>query len=160
MVRNFTIALAAGATLGASVALTPTEASAQWWYPGYSAYGWYPAYYAYAYPAYYTYARPVTYSYTWAWRPYTFAYYAPVLHDRSSPIIGRPLKSSTTGGTGTIMLGTGPIMPAAGTSVHDEPAAFAGTITFWEYLGSRLAVPNHTEIPYLPTIVRHRCATA
>jgi len=33
-------------------------------------------------------------------------------------------------------------------------------ITFWEYLGSRLAVPNHTEIPYLPTIVRHRCATA
>ena len=32
-------------------------------------------------------------------------------------------------------------------------------ITFWEYLGSRLAVPNHTEIPYLPTIVRHRCAT-
>ena len=33
-------------------------------------------------------------------------------------------------------------------------------LTFWEYLGSRLAVPNHTEIPYLPTIVRHRCATA
>ncbi len=33
-------------------------------------------------------------------------------------------------------------------------------ITFWEYLGSRLAAPNHTEIPYLPTIVRHRCATA
>ena len=33
-------------------------------------------------------------------------------------------------------------------------------ITFWEYLGSRLAVPHHTEIPYLPTIVRHRCATA
>lgn len=33
-------------------------------------------------------------------------------------------------------------------------------ITFWDYLGSRLAVPNHTEIPYLPTLVRHRCATA
>ena len=33
-------------------------------------------------------------------------------------------------------------------------------IAFWDYLGSRLAVPNHTEIPYLPTIVRHRCATA
>lgn len=32
-------------------------------------------------------------------------------------------------------------------------------ISFWEYLGSRLAVPSHTEIPYLPTIVRHRCAT-
>ena len=40
-----------------------------------------------------------------------------------------------------------------------EEAAKLG-ITFWEYLGSRLAVPNHTEIPYLPTIVRHRCATA
>ena len=67
MVRKFTIALAAGATLGASVALTPTEASAWWWYPGYSAYGWYPAYYTYA---------PIRYTY-WAWRPYTFAYYVP-----------------------------------------------------------------------------------
>jgi hypothetical protein len=34
------------------------------------------------------------------------------------------------------------------------------SIAFWDYLGSRLAVPNHSEIPYLPTIVRHRCATA
>src|SRR6266851_4846832 len=33
-------------------------------------------------------------------------------------------------------------------------------IAFWDYLGSRLAVPNHPDIPYLPTIVRHRCATA
>jgi Transposase IS66 family len=33
-------------------------------------------------------------------------------------------------------------------------------IAFWDYLGSRLAVPNRPEIPYLPTIVRHRCATA
>jgi hypothetical protein len=34
------------------------------------------------------------------------------------------------------------------------------SIAFWDYLGSRLAVPNQPEIPYLPTIVRHRCATA
>src|SRR5712671_2669003 len=33
-------------------------------------------------------------------------------------------------------------------------------IAFWDYLGSRLAVLNHPDIPYLPTIVRHRCATA
>jgi hypothetical protein len=33
-------------------------------------------------------------------------------------------------------------------------------IAFWDYLGSRLAVPNQPEIPYLPTLVRHRCATA
>ena len=33
-------------------------------------------------------------------------------------------------------------------------------IAFWDYLGSRLAVPNHPHIPYLPTIIRHRCATA
>jgi hypothetical protein len=33
-------------------------------------------------------------------------------------------------------------------------------IAFWDYLGSRLAVPNHPAIPYLPTLVRHRCATA
>ena len=31
---------------------------------------------------------------------------------------------------------------------------------FWDYLGSRLAVPNQPEVPYLPAIVRHRCATA
>ena len=30
---------------------------------------------------------------------------------------------------------------------------------FWDYLGSRLAVPNQPEVPYLPAIVRHRCAT-
>jgi hypothetical protein len=33
-------------------------------------------------------------------------------------------------------------------------------IAFWDYLGSRLAVPNQREIPYLPILVRHRCATA
>jgi Transposase IS66 family len=33
-------------------------------------------------------------------------------------------------------------------------------IAFWDYLGSRLAVPNHPHIPYLPTLVRHRCASA
>ena len=33
-------------------------------------------------------------------------------------------------------------------------------IAFWDYLGSRLAVPNHPDIPDLPTIVRHRCASA
>jgi hypothetical protein len=33
-------------------------------------------------------------------------------------------------------------------------------ITFWDYLGSRLAVPNLPEVPYLPAVVRHRCATA
>ena len=33
-------------------------------------------------------------------------------------------------------------------------------IAFWDYLGSRLAVPNQPEIPYLPPLVRHRCATA
>jgi hypothetical protein len=33
-------------------------------------------------------------------------------------------------------------------------------ITFWDYLGSRLQVPNHPDIPALPQIIRHRCATA
>jgi hypothetical protein len=33
-------------------------------------------------------------------------------------------------------------------------------IAFWDYLGSRLAVPNHPDIPYLPQLIRHRCATA
>jgi Transposase IS66 family len=33
-------------------------------------------------------------------------------------------------------------------------------IAFWDYLGSRLAVPNHPAIPYLPTLVSHRCASA
>jgi hypothetical protein len=32
-------------------------------------------------------------------------------------------------------------------------------ITFWDYLGSRLQVPNHHPIPYLPQIIRHRCAS-
>jgi hypothetical protein len=33
-------------------------------------------------------------------------------------------------------------------------------IAFWNYLGSRLAVPNSPKIPYLPTLVHHRCASA
>ena len=33
-------------------------------------------------------------------------------------------------------------------------------IVFWNYLGSRLAVPNSPKIPYLPTLVSHRCASA
>jgi hypothetical protein len=33
-------------------------------------------------------------------------------------------------------------------------------ITFWDYLGSRLAMPNQSDIPDLPQLVRHRCATA
>jgi len=32
-------------------------------------------------------------------------------------------------------------------------------ITFWDYLGARLAIPGQTDIPYLPNIVRHRCAS-
>jgi hypothetical protein len=33
-------------------------------------------------------------------------------------------------------------------------------IQFWDYLGARLAIPGQPEIPYLPRIIRHRCATA
>ena len=33
-------------------------------------------------------------------------------------------------------------------------------VAFWDYLGSRLAVPNHHDIPDLPTLVSHRCASA
>ena len=32
-------------------------------------------------------------------------------------------------------------------------------IAFWDYLGSRLAIPGQPEIPYLPSIVMHRCAS-
>src|SRR6516162_4571760 len=32
-------------------------------------------------------------------------------------------------------------------------------IAFWDYLGARLAVPNQLEVPTLPSIVRHRCAS-
>lgn len=32
--------------------------------------------------------------------------------------------------------------------------------TFWDYLGARLALPGHRNLPDLPTLVRHRCATA
>ena len=33
-------------------------------------------------------------------------------------------------------------------------------IAFWEYLGSRIKTANHLDIPYLPQLIRHRCATA
>ena len=33
-------------------------------------------------------------------------------------------------------------------------------IAFWDYLGSRLSVPNQAQVPHLPAIIRHRCATA
>lgn len=33
-------------------------------------------------------------------------------------------------------------------------------IAFWDYLGDRLAIPAHLEIPYLPSLVRHRCQSA
>jgi len=32
-------------------------------------------------------------------------------------------------------------------------------IAFWDYLGARLAIPGQPEIPYLPSIIRHRCAS-
>ncbi len=33
-------------------------------------------------------------------------------------------------------------------------------ITFWDYLGSRLQLPNQPDIPSLPQLVSHRCASA
>jgi hypothetical protein len=33
-------------------------------------------------------------------------------------------------------------------------------ITFWDYLGARLAIPGQSAVPYLPSLIRHRCATA
>jgi hypothetical protein len=33
-------------------------------------------------------------------------------------------------------------------------------IAFWDYLGSRLQTPIHPDIPSLPQLIRHRCATA
>ena len=32
-------------------------------------------------------------------------------------------------------------------------------VAFWDYLGARLRVPGQPEIPYLPDVVRHRCAS-
>ena len=32
-------------------------------------------------------------------------------------------------------------------------------VAFWDYLGARLGVPGQPEIPYLPDVVRHRCAS-
>src|SRR5437016_4270311 len=52
----------------------------------------------------------------------------------------------------------------AGRDCRDAFLALAKTcsklgIAFWDYLGSRLAVPSQSEVPYLPAIVRHRCAS-
>ena len=33
-------------------------------------------------------------------------------------------------------------------------------IAFWDYLGDRLAIPNHPAVPGLPQLIRHRCQTA
>ena len=33
-------------------------------------------------------------------------------------------------------------------------------IPFWDYLGARLAVPNHPDVPALPQLIKQRCATA
>jgi hypothetical protein len=33
-------------------------------------------------------------------------------------------------------------------------------VTFWDYLGARLAVPNHPEVPALPQLIKQRCASA
>ena len=33
-------------------------------------------------------------------------------------------------------------------------------LSFWDYLGSRLAVPGQAAIPYLPDLIRSRCKTA
>jgi hypothetical protein len=33
-------------------------------------------------------------------------------------------------------------------------------LTFWDYLGARLAVPNHPDVPALPQLIKQRCATA
>jgi hypothetical protein len=53
----------------------------------------------------------------------------------------------------------------AGRDCRDAFLALAKTcaklgIHFWDYLGARLAIPGQPEIPYLPQIIRHRCATA
>ena len=33
-------------------------------------------------------------------------------------------------------------------------------VTFWDYLGARLAIAGQPDVPYLPNIIRHRCAKA
>ena len=33
------------------------------------------------------------------------------------------------------------------------------SIRFWDYLGARLRVPNQPAVPYLPDIIKHRCAS-
>ena len=90
MLRKFAIALAAGATLGAGVALMPTEAAAWGWgyrcwdcgpyygwgwrRPYYASYGWgwRRPYYA----GYYGWRRPLYAGYGWRWRrPYYAGYY-------------------------------------------------------------------------------------
>src|ERR1700681_3382134 len=33
-------------------------------------------------------------------------------------------------------------------------------VAFWDYLGDRLAAPNHPNVPTLPQLIKQRCATA
>jgi hypothetical protein len=33
-------------------------------------------------------------------------------------------------------------------------------LSFWDYLGARLAIPDQPPIPYLPDLVRSRCSPA
>jgi len=33
-------------------------------------------------------------------------------------------------------------------------------LSFWDYLGARLAVPGQTAIPYLPDLIQSRCQPA
>ena len=33
-------------------------------------------------------------------------------------------------------------------------------IAFWDYLGARLAVQNHAQVPALPQLIKQRCAPA
>ena len=33
-------------------------------------------------------------------------------------------------------------------------------IALWDYLGDRLATPDHPEVPYLPDLLSHRCKSA
>ena len=47
----------------------------------------------------------------------------------------------------------------AGGKLGAQPGGAKLGIAFWNYLGSRLAVPNSPKIPYLPTLVGHRCAS-
>lgn len=51
-----------------------------------------------------------------------------------------------------------------GRDCHDAFLGLAKTcarlgVSFWDYLGARLAVPSQSVIPYLPDLVRTRCSS-